>query len=369
MCHNNKDVNNFMGLLDWLKGSAKPAAKPPQLDWKAEADKKAAEDAVLAEREAIRKRLTGESKVNGPSEADEKEPRALEFDQLIYGKLVQNEGGPIVKGYEYTITGYSQGFTSAMKNAVGVPHRIFLDNHDIDNYNKYPWSEEGGEIIKTTKEIDGKSYVICARYRRISESGENKQDRLFGQMHVIAIPAEEWSIAVIPQLNSILNAKPQTATDSSMDKIKIDNKKMDEKLPEAWFDESVKELILRILTGKSIGLQSWDTKIGETLNKFYFCLLCLPENVSKRISFGAGLRNLKGSVRLGHGMAATTPLRKIGGEWKGGESMDFSLGKRYLGELERILPACQTPRDVLKAVKDLPLELKNSVENSIYPEN
>ncbi|MBI4234750.1 hypothetical protein HY604_00425 [Candidatus Peregrinibacteria bacterium] len=353
-----------MGILDWFKERPKASPQPPPIDWKA----KAAAEAVDKERESLRKRLTLESQADVPSEADEVEPRKLEFKQLIYGKPVQSPDGPIVRGIEHQITGRSQGLSEDVQDQTCSPRKLFLDSTELDSDESYPWSgKDEGQTIKTTKVIDGKPYIVCARYRLRPEGGENATGRRYGQMHVIAIPAEQWSIAAIPQLDQILKAKPQTERDFSMGTVNIDSTSLDKRLPDGWFSDSVKEIISRIITGKSTSIQDWNMKIGTALDQFYYCLLCLPENISRRISFGAGLKNMQGGVSLGHGMSSMTTIRKVAGTWRGEEGVDFSLSKRYLEELEKVIPNCKTPRDVLKAIKNLPAELTASVEKSVYP--
>ena len=230
---------------------------------------------------------------------------------------------------------------------------------DIRNY---PWIEEGGEIVKKLIDINGKQYVVVARVMLRSEGGEDKQGRMYTEMHEILIPAEEWSVAIVPQLSDILEAKGVTKMDYSMPAIELKTNMLDEPLPDNWFDDYVKDLISNVAGGKPIALQDWDVKEKDFLRKLFYCLVCLPESIARQVSFGTGLANPEeGEVRVAHTRIARG-IRKIGGKWKDVTPGDVTFGQRYLTSLVLTIGNCKTPRQIMEAVNNIPQDIKIEVE-------
>ena len=87
-----------------------------------------------------------------PSLESEKSPHTIEADVAAYGKLVQSEGGPIVRGFEHAFVGSSKKMP---KDLVAFIHQLITkDGGDISN-NQYPWPKEG-VILKASRVIEGR---------------------------------------------------------------------------------------------------------------------------------------------------------------------------------------------------------------------
>jgi len=287
-------------------------------------------------------------------------PRIVHAQQFRYGKILQSPNGPIVPGLDHCITGKS---TLLPDGTPDHPSKLFFhefENPDIDP--KYPWKDEGGEIVKRLIELNGRQYVVVARRMLRSENGEGNPGRLYVEMHEIVIPTEEWSVAVVPQLADILEAKGVTTTNNSMPVIELKTDTLDQPLPEGWFDNYIKEVISNVVSGKPIALQDWNVKEKDFLRKLFHTLTCLPENIARQISFGAGLAGSKeNEVRIAHTKIARG-LRKIGGQWKGTAPEDVAFGQRYLMALVQVIGNCTTPRQVIKAVNNIPLDMRAEIE-------
>ncbi|MFH1012789.1 MAG: hypothetical protein V1760_03525, partial [Candidatus Peregrinibacteria bacterium] len=281
--------------------------------------------------------------------------------QYKYGKILQNPGGPIIKGSEHTSTGKS---TNLPPGTAIHPQELFSHpfNDPTSYQSQYPWMEEGGEIIKKIIRRGDREYVICARRMLRSENGERQPGRNYTEMHATVIPAEDWSVAIVPQLADILEAKGVTEISTSLPPIELKTDVLDQPLPENWLDNYVKELIANAVSGKPIALQDWDVSERKFLQKLFYCLICLPENLARQSSFGAGLAGCKeGEVRIAQTMSALG-LRKIGGQWKGNTEEDVITGQRYLTALIGAIRNCTTPRHVMAAVQNIPQNIKREVE-------
>lgn len=272
------------------------------------------------------------------SESREK-PRVIRAQQYKYGKVLQSPDGPIVQGSEHSSTGRS----AELPNGTAAhPSKLFP--HSFNSIDNYPWKNEGGEIVKRLIEQNGRQYVVIARRMLRSEAGENKYGRMYTEMHEIVIPAEEWSVAAVPQLADVLQAKGTTVVNNTIPAIELKTDYLDQPLPEGWFDGYVKELISNVASGKPIALQDWDVKEKDFLQKLFGCLICLPENVARQISFGTGMADSEeGEVRIAHTKTAKG-LRKIGGQWRGAAPEDIVFGQRYLMALVQTISNSKTPR-------------------------
>jgi hypothetical protein len=285
-------------------------------------------------------------------------PRTIQCLQYKYGKILQTPEGPIFPGCEHGGTGKSKDFP----RGIPVHPNKFFKSLSISGIpENYPWNE-GGPIVKKIFEVDGKQYVVCAREMWRSENGEGVQGRMYTEMHEIAIPAEEWSVAVIPQLSKNLEAKGVTEQNGAMPSVELKTDILDQPLSKNWLDDYTKDMIANIVSGKPITLQDWGVSQGDFLRKLFYASICLPENLARQMSFGAGLNDMdEGQVRVAHTMKAKG-LRKIGGRWKGNNEVDVTFGQRYLTALISVLGNCQTPREVMAAVQNIPQDISCEVE-------
>ena len=147
---------------------------------------------------------------------------------------------------------------------------------------------------------------------------------------------------------------------------------LDQPLPDGWFDQLTKDLIVRIAAGKSASIQDWKMEQKYSLEHIFRAEICLPEEVARRMSFGSGIKDAntdKLGLRVYHGMIAHkgTTLRP-GNPWDRDDKEKNKLGEEYLAALEPLIASAKTPRDVMRAVLQLPPSLVERVSKRVYPE-
>jgi hypothetical protein len=341
-----------MGFLDSLfkRGTKTPKEEPKKI-----------ETAKIEPPKKVEIKAGGEMPLKDIVDESKESPRTVKCLQFKYGKLLESKDGPIKNRDEHHDTLISKEFPKSGLNL--HPNKLFF--HQFDNPEKYPWTSEGGEIVKRLIEIDGKQFVVCAKRMMRSEDGEKKPGRNYTEMHAVLIPANEWSVSLIPQINNILEAKGVVEKNiPNANPIELKTDLLDEALPENWFDEYVKDLISKTVSGKPISLQDWDVSEKDFLKKLFYTLICLPESIARKISYGTGLaRSGEGEVRIAHTKSAGGGVRKIGKEWRGEISPDdIAFGQKYLIAVNQLTGDCKTPRDIMKAMKNLPEDLKSEME-------
>jgi len=296
-------------------------------------------------------------------------PRTILFPQLLFGKLVQFEGGPIVNGFEHTIIGKSSDLNPELESLLFsscVPKEAGLVS-SVTDWKKHPWYNKGGIVFRKTILYKGQPYIVCAKVNGTSESGEaDDRARDYTQAKMIAIPAKDWSISVIPQLDQLLDPRATTSRNDQMESLECSTKKLDESLPDGWFDLTVQDWIKQVLSGRPVSIQDWETSHQTSLQKIYFALLCLPESVAREISFGVGIPKMEGQFRMAKGVAAHTDVRKIGASWKQPAGIQPALAEEYLLQLKQRMTNVKTPREMMRAVETMPSEITRQVRKAIF---
>ena len=306
-------------------------------------------------------RLSAEAAFEGRemSEAEEAS-RTLSFFQLKYGSVRRESAGPIVRGGEPGITAITPGIPRGIAQATlkAFPERsLFQPNQE----------QSHGSLIKLNKVIDGVPYVICSRAEQVAEQG-GKGGRRSIERRSIAIPASEWSVAAVPQIGKMLSSVEHVQGESQvLPKAELSTAYLDEKLPEGWFDAEVKDLVMRIVEGQPLAIENANPSEEVFLQKLYYAMLCLPESVARQISFGSGLNEMAGDVRIAQGVKALTNRKKIGGEWKNEDFDPLSkeFAEKYLAKVVLLVNEGMTGRDMLKAVTGLPASVRGAVEKQV----
>lgn len=293
------------------------------------------------------------------SEAEEA-PRTLSFFQLKYGSVRRESAGPIVRGGEPGITAITPGIPRGIAQATlkAFPERSLFQSNQGQSHSS---------LIKLNKVIDGVPYVICSRAEQVAEQG-GKGGRRSIERNSVAIPASEWSIAVVPQIGKMLDSVEHIQGQSPvLAKAELSTAKLDEKLPEGWFDVEVKELVSRIIEGQPLAIEDSNASEDIFLQKLYYAMLCLPESVARQISFASGLNEMNGDVRVAQGAKALTDRKKTGVEWKN-ESFDpvsKEFAEKYLAKVVLLVNEGMTGRDMLKAVAGLSPSVRGAVGKQV----
>ena len=326
-----------MGFFERFGFGGGNVEKSKELDKPKEAEKPRIDSKLEA---PVSKRLSTEIEL-APQEILEADEgvREIALYQVKYGKIIQEKGGPILKGSEHTITGHT----------IDCPREIFTISHpnyfhlgrDLGTVNEsgpqYPWKDEVGGISRFTTLLNGIPYVICAKAGYRNEDGEGSSyGRKYTEGKLIAIPATQWSVSLIPQLAELLKIEPTISGEPQILGMEIvTTEKLDEPLPDGWLDESIKELMIHTIAGAPFGLQDWNISESDFLNRIFYVLICLPESISRQVSFGTGLYKATDDLRITHGMSALTKPRKIAGNWIDDDEKRHQLGKEYI---EYLLP-------------------------------
>lgn len=367
--------------MDWLSGKKRqqsqgqvqrqgvaqaPAGKSPEQ----QASERIAQfDAVMAKNEAV---LSPRST-----------PEALESSRVVrchhfkHGKNVVEKNGPIQKGADYHLTGGPEdksvdGFIPGMH-----PHRLPFGSDDLTNWRETPFQP----IVRVTRVLDGVPYVVCGKIEGRSESGvlpdgKKKPGRPYVEGDFIAVPASEWSVALVPQLHTLLDTTPRVVGEADrLPQLEVRTDNLDEPLPEGWFDQLTKDMVLRVASGNSLSIQDWKMPQSDSLRHIFRTLICLPEEVARRMSFGSGIayttppENL--GLRMYHGMIGRGggPMRLADKGWQPQyENVEKNkLGEEYLVALAPLVASAKTPRDVMKAVNELSSDLRERVSRRVYP--
>lgn len=301
----------------------------------------------------------------------EKPPHIINTKQLLYGKPHITKGGPIINGAEHGVLNHTQNLdTNLAKGMSGIIFDPEFGGDRVPSRFYDSWSVESGPILKMSKIIDGKPYIICVRKDFRSEDGEGTNGRKYTSARVIAIPAEEWSVSIIPQLSEKLRTEPLTKEEIEKENNTKDfsTEILDKEFPEGWFSNEIEEYLVRLVSGNPASVQDVETGSKEFLNRIFYCMLCLPEKLARQVSFGTCMPQMTDRIRLSHGMIGRTsksvniPSKK----WHLEDGMDFTFGNHYVAKIKEIIQSCKTPRDVMRAVASLPNEIVQKVEQNMF---
>ncbi len=277
------------------------------------------------------------------------------WEQCRYGKIVQTVDGPIVKGSEHDVTGFSVGFARSLEDhcrpdvvGIGASEQFIWQDH--------PWFERGGGIIVKPLEVEGASWVVACRVRGLSEGGRGLPGRIFTQAHYLVVSASAWSAASASQLDQVLRAEPTTGIEKDLPAVTTDDDMfLDGDLPPDWLTEAG-DVLEVLMSGHGLSVQDWKREHAEFLDLASLCLCALPRAMAWRVTVGTGLIEMDGSVAIANGMRAMDGVRVIAGERRGDDDIDLTPGRRYVAWLEQVARDCSTPRQLTEAVASaLPL--------------
>ncbi len=284
--------------------------------------------------------------------------RTISMNQIIYGKTI-DASGDIIRHLDHRITGHSSTISDEAFRASSDRFKIVSSSFSSFRRN-YAWPEEGA-ILRSAISVEGQPYISCTRVGLRPENPSKGGGREYTQAHSILIPADEWSVSLIPQLPDLLSLQPMREGEetNTLPDIETSTALLDRPLPNEWFNDEVRELVRNICTGRPIESQARTLQVSAMLESLYFVSLCLPEAVARRMSFATGMQDMNSNFRVEHGMRAmnTDARRLVGGQWKGDQS-GLSEADRYIDALSGVLKGANSAREVMKAVDALPEDIK-----------
>lgn len=297
----------------------------------------------------------------------------IKWEQCVYGKLVQEKGGPIIPGFEHQTTGTSERFPSELKRFC-YPSVMGLEGDlRLEAWSQYSWLESQGGILSKPIVVGRSHFQVIARTQGRIEQSMPK--RYFTQAHYLAIPTKDWHFAAVMLAHDVMKTEPMVEMDWKLPPITMNlSDVLDLPLPqdpEAWLvnpseieEENfppwlavIAPIIQSVMSGQPISIQQKTLPLEDFLNRVTRCMACLPKTLSWRLSFGAGLLELNGSVSIAHGAKAMhgDGVRYIGKTRKDNEDLDLSIGTEYLHWLRENCSACRSLREVAEVVaQELP---------------
>lgn len=304
----------------------------------------------------------------GQSESLES-PRTVKCFQFKYGKRVQTPDGPVVRGMEHTITA-APADPLVRKVAKIIPEEIPFGVGTWTNLQKLQYKP----IVKVSRIVDGSPYVICGLTSSRGEGGVGKPGRGYTEAHFIAVPASDWSVAVIPQLIKLLNNTPRGDREPlAMPELEVNTDVLDKPLAQNWLSDA-RDILVRLASGQTLSIQAQTALEQDVfLNNIFHALICLPEKVARRISFGSGigpelqeadfgLRAFLGMTGFEHG-----PMKVMDNPWTHDDATKLKLGEEYVAVLMPLIASAKTPREVMRAVQKLPANITEQVVKRIFP--
>lgn len=267
------------------------------------------------------------------------------WPRLVFGKLVQFDGGPILPEYEHSYTGKSPDFPQPLVPLCHPSRSRAGLEHDED-WLVYPWRSEGcllvGPVVADT------IYMLAQRELRLPEK-PLPGSRMFTQVAYAALPAADWNPGLLPSLSQALQAAPMTREDMEMPPLET-APAGPFVLPDGWL-EFAAPLLEVVMSGHAIAVQDHATTTSSALDRFTACLAALPPALSWRVAVGAGLGRLAGQVVLGHGLYASG-LRIVDGVPDVGHA-DISAGREYVSWLRSRCASCRTLEELHATVTRL----------------
>ncbi len=289
-----------------------------------------------------------------------------------FGKYVTEKGGAVPYGLEYNAVGSSP---RCKELGITIPGNVTFPfgSGDLSN-----WGLKRKPFAIIHKEFAGKQWIICGMGEGIDSDGPGKGGRPSTEAHFIFIPAEEWSVGMIPDVIKKMDTTRLLKSESTMPELEVSNKALDEDLPEDWLNQTVRDMIVRIASGKTLSIQNAHVKElshDDTLRRMFNVLMCMPNEVARRISFGTQLMDKSGQPTVGLRMfdgyhAFTARPHKLEGKdvWQRDKPETNKLGEEYLAALTPLIASAKTPREVMRAVTQLPRDLIERVSKRVYPQ-
>jgi hypothetical protein len=279
----------------------------------------------------------------------------MTWEQLVYGKLVQSAGGPIVPRLDYRVTGASAGYPNDLV-AQSHPHYTGVSTNDLFDWQRYPWNASGGFVVRATMSQQG-PMVIVGRIRGRSEKGEGQRGRHYAQAHYAVTHAKEWNPAAIALLARLLTANPMTAEDRAMPQLRLGDHAVQEwlgrPLDPGWIDR-VADPLAAVMSGSAFSIQDWQAPIEAFLDRCAICVCAVPQALAWRLSIGAGLGEMKGDVAIGLGqIAPKSGVRVVGGSIQGAGDAELASGRRYVAWLRHHASAARTVAELQRTIAEL----------------
>lgn len=273
------------------------------------------------------------------------------WEQYVYGKLLRRPGGPICDGSEHNCTGLSPAFPRSLL-AQCAPTQVLPGLQADFSWSDYPWVASGGGVVATTRMVGSDPWVVVGRICGRSESGEGVPGRMYTQAHFLACPMEEWRPGAVAMLGEVLRAEGMLEADSNLPRLTTFADFSRGPLPDDWASR-VQRGVEVVMSGQCIAVQDWKIAVPDGLERVALLLHALPPAVRWRLPWAVGAIRMDEHFAYAFGMAAWTRIREVGGNLRGYEEADLSVGKRYMARLRDVAKLANTVGDLAAAVDEI----------------
>ncbi|HEY1599712.1 MAG TPA: hypothetical protein VGG64_08930, partial [Pirellulales bacterium] len=261
--------------------------------------------------------------------------------QVVYGKLVESEHGPILRQSEHHQSAVSVDIPDRIATLC-YPERVGIGTDDLlHGWGRYRWPDGPGGFVYTPKVVGDRYYVLAARVRGRFEIPQLK-DRLYTQAYYLANDPD--AAATWPLLDwwGCLVARPSLRNET------IGRRSLatrDAPVP-ANALAMIGPMLSRILAGHAFVATEEEVQPEAFYLQIRLALACLPAALRWRIPVGAGLFVIdRDRMAIAQGMetkdAAAQPAAPL---------LDEDAIQEYIAGVAAILKSSSTLSQVMQAV-------------------
>ncbi len=224
----------------------------------------------------------------------------VRFYQVIYGKLVQREGGPIIPGAGHQRTAWSPELPQEVV-ALCTPEAFNLKPKS--EWRDSRWKDSPYAFSLTFHTCCGTEWAIVSRATGLPEGSTN---RLYTHAHFLIIPATEWHPRALANVLTAFSTQPTVAdTSEDLPALELDANAPALRLPDQWI-RGIRPFLIGILSGQTQAIDPLSEPL-EASHLIRVCLAALPPTLAARCPVGAALGSLTEQYAIGHAYSAELP--------------------------------------------------------------
>ena len=204
--------------------------------------------------------------------------------QLRYGKHVQEENGPIVKGSEHKTTGASKSLDVSLYTQM-TPDSTGIGTNDRTDWREYTWLDDGGGIVTRIHSHNNELLIIAGRICGRTESGK-RLGRMYTEGHYACLPVSQHQFPTTLGLLQALHTTPQLQS-SNFTLPLLDVESVSISLPENWID-LISPVLKVLLSGIPLSIKTTKRSLQELTAFVHIVQSCLPNTLAWRLTTKIG---------------------------------------------------------------------------------
>ena len=170
--------------------------------------------------------------------------------QLRFGKPVEKENGPIIKGSEHKTTAASSDIDQSLYTYL-TPASVGIGSNDRTDWREYTWLDEGGGMV--TEVHHDQSLIVAGKVCGRTETGK-KLGRMYTESHYAILPLNKYQYPTTLGLFKSLQTTPHIAGDDfTLPSLSIPNISL--ALPDNWL-ALVTPVLKIILSGSPFSIKT-----------------------------------------------------------------------------------------------------------------